>query len=196
MNAPSPSHKSSNARDDLICVGAVFGAAGVRGAVRLKVFTEDLKSISKYGPVTIVGREFPQGKKFDLEILHNVKGGVAAKLKNINDRDQADALRGSELYIARAALPDIEDGDSYYFEDMIGLLAKDIHGELFGKVDGVFNFGAGDIVELNLSKEKGTRMYPFTDEVVPEVNIEAGYIVVDRDAFDDGENDSETDQEG
>tara|TARA_R110002096_G_scaffold436096_2_gene667434 strand:+ start:11024 stop:11614 length:591 start_codon:yes stop_codon:yes gene_type:complete len=196
MNALAPSHKNTDDRDDLICIGAIFGAAGVRGAVRLKVFTEDLKSISKYGPVTIVGREFPQGKKFELEILHNVKGGVAAKLKNVNGRDQADALKGSELYIERAALPEIEEEGDFYFEDMIGLLAKDKQGDLFGEVDGVFNFGAGDIIEVNLSTEKGKRMYPFTDEVVPEVNIEAGYVIVDRDAFEDGANVTETDQEG
>jgi len=196
MNVTASSHKNTDDRDDLICIGAIFGAAGVKGAVRLKVFTEDIKSISKYGPVTIVGREFPQGKKFDLEILHNVKDGVAAKLKNINDRNQADALRGSELYIERAALPEIEEEGDFYFEDMIGLMAKDKQGDLFGKVDGVYNFGAGDIIEVSFSKEKGKRMYPFSDEVVPEVNIEGGYIIVDRDAFEDGANVTETDQEG
>ena len=79
---------------------------------------------------------------------------------------------------------------------MIGLLVKDKQDDLFGRVDGVFNFGAGDIVEVKLSKEKGKRMYPFSDNVVPEVNIEEGYIVIDRDAFNDTPEDFEVDQEG
>ncbi len=196
MNALTPLNKNINNREDLICIGAIFGAAGLRGAVRLKVFTEDIKSISKYGPVTIIGSEFPQGKKFDLKILHNVKDGVAVHLKDVVDRNQADALKGSKLYIERSALPEIEDEGDFYFEDMIGLLVKDKQDDLFGKVDGVFNFGAGDIIEVRLLKEKGKRMYPFSDVVVPEVNIGEGYIVIDRDAFNDVPEDFETDQEG
>ncbi len=180
----SAASKQSGSDEHLICLGAIFGSAGVKGAVRLKVFTEDLRSISDYGPVTVVGREYPQGKRFEVEILHNVKGGVAAKLKGVNDRNKADALKGSELYIERDALPEIEEDGDFYFEDLVGLAAKDRHGDFFGRVDGVFNFGAGDIIEVNLEFEKGKRMYPFSDEVVPEVNIEEGFLVVDREAFE------------
>lgn len=182
--------------NEMVCLGVIFGAAGVKGAVRIKVFTEDLNSVSNYGPVTVMGREFPQGKRFEVEILHNVKGGVAVKFKGVNDRNMADALKGSELYIERAALPVIDVEGDYYFEDLIGLNAKDQNGDFFGRVDGVFNFGAGDIVEVNLEFEKGKRMYPFSDEVVPQVNIEEGYIVINRDAFDDGAQDTETDKKG
>ena len=182
MNSAAPNQSEPD--EHLICLGAIFGSAGVKGAVRLKVFTEDIRSISDYGPVTVVGREYPQGKRFEVEILHNVKGGVAAKLKGVNDRNMADALKGSELYIERDALPEIEEDGDFYFEDLIGLAAKDRHGNFFGRVDGVFNFGAGDIIEVNLEFEKGKRMYPFSDEVVPEVNIEEGFLVVDREAFE------------
>lgn len=187
MNALAQKHKPSTAREDMICLGAVFGAAGVQGAVRLKVFTEDLKSISEYGPLTVYARDFPDGKSLTVKFLHNVKGGIAVKLKGINDRNMAESLKGAELYIKRSALPELNEEDGFYFEDLVGLMAKNISGDLFGKVEGVFNFGAGDIVEVNLSTEKGKRMYPFTDEVVPEINIEAGYIVINRNAFENME---------
>ena len=83
--------------------------------------------------------------------------------------------------------PELEEEDGFYFDDLMGLMAKDQNGDLFGKVEGVFNFGAGDIVEVNLSTEKGKRMYPFSDEIVPEVNIDAGYIIINRDAFENTE---------
>lgn len=196
MNAFARKQNVNKAREDMICLGAVFGAAGVRGAVRIKVFTEDIKSISEFGPVTIYGHEFPQGKDFQITILHNVKGGLAVKLKGVDDRNLAEALRGAELYIERSKLPKIEDDGGFYFEDLIGLLTKDQNGEVFGKVDGVFNFGAGDIIEVDLKSDKGNRMYPFSDLVVPEVNIEAGYIIINRDAFEGGESETETEQKG
>ncbi len=190
MKVAAPKYSSAD-REHMICLGAIFGSAGIKGAVRLKVFTEDIKSITSYGPVTIIGPEFPDGKRFDVEILHNVKGGVAAKLKGVNDRNMAEALKGSELYIERTSLPDIEEDGDFYFEDLIGLNAKDQKGDFFGRVEGVFNFGAGDIIEVNLEFEKGKRMYPFSDEVVPEVNLEAGYLVINRDVFEDGEQDAQ-----
>jgi 16S rRNA processing protein RimM len=187
MNALVQKHSSSTAREDMVCLGAVFGAAGVKGALRLKVFTENLKSISEYGPVTVYAHDFPKGKQFAVKILHSVKGGLAVKLNGIDDRNMAESLKGAELYIDRSALPELEEKDGFYFDDLIGLAAKDQSGYMFGKVEGVFNFGAGDIVEVNLSTEKGKRMYPFSDKIVPEVNIEAGYIIINRDAFENME---------
>lgn len=171
--------------DDMICLGAVFGPSGVRGAVRLKVFTENIDAVSDYGQVTLFGHDYPDGKKFKVKILHPVKGGVAVKFKGINDRNEAEALKGAQLYVDRSALPKIKEESDFYFEDLIGLKARDRNGDLFGTVDGVFNFGAGDIIEVDLATEKGKKMYPFTDELVPEVNIESGYVVIDRDAFGD-----------
>jgi 16S rRNA processing protein RimM len=193
MKAAAPKHSSAEQKH-LICLGAIFGSAGIKGAVRVKVFAQDIKSITNYGPVIIVGPEFPDGKRFDVEVLHNVKGGVAAKLKGVNDRNMADALKGSELYIERSELPEIEEEGGFYFEDLIGLEARDREGNFFGTVDGVFNFGAGDIIEVMLEFEKGKRMYPFSNKVVPEVNLEAGYLVINRDAFEETEQDFQKDK--
>lgn len=183
-------------REGMICLGAVFGASGVRGALRLKVFTEDLNAISDYGPVTVFSHDHPEGQKHKVKILHSVKGGVAATLKGVNDRNKAEGLKGAILYIEKSALPELEEDDGFYFEDLVGLWARDIKDKQFGKVEGVFNFGAGDIVEVNLSKEKGKRMYPFTDEIVPIVNIQEGFLVINREAFGDLEQETETNKEG
>ena len=149
MNAMAQKHNSPTTRADMICLGAVFGAAGVKGAVRLKVFTEDIKSISEYGPVTVYGHDFPTGKQFAVKILHNVKGGLAVKLKGIDDRNMADSLKGAELFIDRSALPELGEDDGFYFDDLIGLMARNQSGDLFGKVEGVFNPN----FQINLSVE-------------------------------------------
>lgn len=183
-------------REGMICLAAVFGASGVRGAVRLKVFTEDLNAISDYGPVTLFSHDHPDGQMHKVKILHPVKGGVAVTLKGVNDRDKAEALKGAKLYIEKSSLPKLEDDEGFYFEDLVGLMARDRQDNQFGKVEGVFNFGAGDIIEVNLSKEKGKRMYPFSDEIVPTVNIEEGYLVIDREAYGDLKQEMETKEKG
>ncbi|MDG1438604.1 MAG: ribosome maturation factor RimM, partial [Emcibacteraceae bacterium] len=118
-------YNSDEQHDGMICLGAVFGPSGVRGAVRLKVFTENIDAVSDYGQVTVFGHDYPDGKKFKVKILHPVKGGVAVKFKGINDRNEAEALKGAQLYIDRSALPKIEEESDFYFEDLIGLKAKD-----------------------------------------------------------------------
>jgi 16S rRNA processing protein RimM len=146
----------NNAEEDtnLLCIAAVFGAAGVRGAVRLKVFTTDIKSISDFGPVTLFARGSKDARKIKVKFLHNVKGGVAVKLEGVDDRDQAEALKGAKLYIERDILPKIEEKEDFYFEDLVGLIVKDQLGQIFGEVDGVFNFGAGDIIEVKFTWKK------------------------------------------
>lgn len=183
-------------REGMICLGAVFGASGLRGALRLKVFTEDINAISDYGSVTIFNHDHPDGSKHKVKILHPVKGGLVVTLKGINDRNKAEALKGTKLYIEKTALPKLEEDDGFYFDDLVGLMARDSLDNQFGKVEGVFNFGAGDIIEVNLSKEKGKRMYPFTDEVVPTINIEEGYLVIDRESFGDTAQETETNKKG
>jgi len=179
-----------------VSLGVIIGASGLKGALRLKVFAEDRASLTDFGPVSIFGRSLAEREEFDLKLLHNVKGGVAIQLSGITDRTMAEALKGCKLYIERAALPDIEEDDSFYYEDLEGLESRDEKGVVFGSVKGVFNFGAGDIIEVELAHEKGTKMYPFRDEFIPEVNVEQGFIVVDRTAFGDVDDDqASTEQE-
>ena len=177
---------------DWVCIAAVTGAQGVRGNVRLKVFTEDLASVADYGPVTLFTEEHPRGEKHRIQLLHNIKGGVAARLEGVRDRDRALELKGQKIYVEKAALPDLEEEDSFYYEELVGLTARDETGAPFGTVKAVFNFGAGDLLEVALDPaanegKKGKVLYPFSGEFVPEVNVEEGYVVVDREAFGDRE---------
>ncbi|WP_138381002.1 ribosome maturation factor RimM [Luteithermobacter gelatinilyticus] len=171
-----------------VCLGVIVGAQGVRGAVRLKPFTEDFSAIADYGPLTLFSPEYPEGRVFRIELLHNIKAGVAARLEGITDRDQALALKGQKLYVRREALPEPEENDVFYYEDLVGLEARDETDAGFGVVRAVFNFGAGDILEVALDParndgETGVRLYPFATEFVPRVDLEAGYVVIDRAAF-------------
>ncbi len=104
-----------------VCLGVIVGAQGVRGAVRVKPFTEDPMAVGDYGPV-----ETKDGtRRFKIEATGTVKGVVICKLQGITDRNVAEALRGTELYVDRSALPEVdEDEEGDYHADLIGLAAK------------------------------------------------------------------------
>ena len=159
----------------MVCVAQVATAHGVRGALRLRTFTEDPESVAAYGPLCDAqGREL-----FRVAILGQAKGGVIVRAEGIEDRDAAEALRGTRLYVPRERLPEPEP-DEFYHGDLVGLEAVDAEGRPRGRVVAVHNFGAGDLIELGA--EGGGRgdtvLVPFTREAVPEVDLAAGRIVV------------------
>ncbi|MCF8473301.1 MAG: ribosome maturation factor RimM [Emcibacter sp.] len=173
-----------------ISIGVIVGAVGIKGAVRLKVFTEDLKQALGRGHVTIFPTDHSKGEQRACTLLHKIKVGYACMLSGVSDREEAEALKGVKLYVSRESLPKIEEEGSFYYEDMEGLIAKDTAGKPFGVVAAIYNFGAGDLLEIKLDDDladlaSGTRMYPFRDEYVLEVNIDEGYLVIDRVAFGD-----------
>jgi 16S rRNA processing protein RimM len=156
-----------------VCVGIVTGAHGVRGAVRIKSFTDVPEDIARYGPV-----ESESGhRRFALELVGAAKGVQIARLAGVADRDAAEALRGLRLYLPRAALPPTEQ-DEYYHADLIGLDAALSDGTTLGRVRAVHDFGAGDTLELDRPGAPPA-MVPFTRAIVPVVDLDAGRIVVD-----------------
>lgn len=170
-----------------VCVGAVIGAKGVRGEVRIKSFTASPGDIGAYGPVAT-----EDGRQFRLKVTGFAKDAVTARLDGIADRDAAEALKGTQLYVDRAALPPPEDG-SYYHTDLIGLAARLTTGESLGEVTAVFNFGAGDMLEVtkpaNGDKAGDTELIPFPGPAIETVDVAAGTIVIVPlpGLFDDGE---------
>jgi len=178
-----------------ISIGVIVGAVGVKGAVRLKTFTDDLQSVLIRGAVTIFPNISSKGEARDCKLMHKIKVGYACQISGIEDRDQAEALKGVKLYVPRKSLPKIEEEDSFYYEDMEGLIARDMKGHPFGVVTSIYNFGAGDVLEVQLDDSQsgpiigkvgtGKTMYPFRDEFIPEVNIKDGFLVIDRAAFGD-----------
>lgn len=157
-----------------VCVGAVAGAFGVRGEVRLKSFTSDPHAIAAYGEV-----ETEDGtRRFAVTLTGAVKGGLTAKLSGVLTKEAADALRGTRLYVDRARLPDPGE-DEYYHADLIGLAVHDTGGALLGHVKAVLNHGAADLLELRLENGPKTVLMPFTRAIVPTVDLGAGRIVAD-----------------
>lgn len=175
-----------------LAVGVIVGAVGIKGAVRLKSFSDDVQAIFDRGPVTLFPDQHSQGQQRDVRLLHRIKAGYACQLSGVKTRDEAEEMKGVKLYVARENLPEIDQEDCYYYEDMTGLVARDTDGSPFGVVTAIYNFGAGDLLEVGLddigkNSPSGSKIYPFRGEYVPEVNIKQGFVVIDRAAFGDDE---------
>ncbi len=156
-----------------VCLGVVTGPHGVRGAVRIKSFTQEPEGIARYGPLT----DETGGHRFELHLIGMAKGVVIARLSGVEDRNQAEALRGLRLHLPRAALPQTE-AEEYYHADLIGLEAVLGDGTPVGQVRAVHDFGAGDTLELARPGMPPV-MVPFTRVVVPRVELTAGRLVLD-----------------
>ncbi|MCR9156383.1 MAG: ribosome maturation factor RimM [Rhodobacteraceae bacterium] len=157
-----------------VCVGAIAGSFGVRGEVRLKSFTAIPEDIGSYTPL-----ETEDGKRsFTVKITRQIKNGLAARLSGITTKEEADALRGTQLFVPRDRLPSLPD-DEFYHADLIGLEVTDTGGASLGKVLAVINNGADDLLELSAPGQKQTVLLPFTKAVVPTVDLAQGRIVAD-----------------
>ncbi len=165
-----------SARSDThVCLGAFAGAHGVRGEVRVKAFTEDPLDIAAYGPVSSEDGT----REFTLKALRVAKGMVIARVNGVLDRDSAEALKGTRLYVSRDRLPDTGDEDTWYHADLIGLAAHTINGDMFGTVHSVQDYGAGDLLEIEPAHGGQTVFIPFTRDCVPHVDIAGRHVVID-----------------
>ncbi|MEQ9491808.1 MAG: ribosome maturation factor RimM [Alphaproteobacteria bacterium] len=172
--------KQTQHGNDRLLVGVITGPHGVRGAVRVKSFTAEPDGIADYGRLT----DKTGTTAFDLHVTGMAKGLVIASIDGINDRNMSETLKGMELYVERAALPEIDASDEYYFADLIGLNAVTADGDACGSVLAVHDFGAGSVLELRLV-DGDTVFLPFTDAAVPSVNLSEGTLVADLSVLDD-----------
>ncbi|MBZ4021041.1 16S rRNA processing protein RimM [Rhodobacter sp. TJ_12] len=161
-------------KPDRVCVGAIAGAFGVRGEVRLKSFCTEPEDIAAYGPLFTEDG----ARSFTVKLTRPVTGGLGARLSGVVTKEEGDALKGVTLWVDRDRLPSLPD-DEFYHTDLIGLAVHDTGGAVLGKVRAVQNFGAGDILEIYAPGRKTTLMLPFTRAVVPTVDLAAGKIVAD-----------------
>jgi 16S rRNA processing protein RimM len=160
--------------EDFVCLGAVIGAIGVKGEVRIKTFTETPEGLVDYGTLTTR----PGGRTVDIVSIRVVKDGVGVFLDGIADRDAAAALKGTELGVIRGALGETEEEDSFFHVDLIGLAVHDESGARLGDVKQVHDFGGGDVLEIRLDGQEKTELVPFQLDTVPVVNLEAGFLVL------------------
>jgi len=162
-----------------VLLGVIVGAKGIRGEVKIKSFTEDPENIAAYGPL-----EDASGKTtFKVKVVGFSKGLPVARIAGISDRTAAEALKGTELYVARERLPETEDGEEYYHADLIGLAVFFRDGTKLGTIERVFDFGAGDMLDVRpdptSSNVREAVLVPFTAERVPVVDVAGGRVVVD-----------------
>ena len=159
-------------KDARICVARIGAAHGVRGEVKLWPFTQDPMAVLQYGPLSTRDG----ARQFEVARARVAKDHLVAVLKGVATREDAERVNGIELYIAREKLPATEAGE-YYHADLIGLRAIDAQGETIGTVLAIHNFGAGDIIEI-APAQGPTLLLPFTNTVVPTVDIAAGHVVI------------------
>lgn len=156
-----------------VCVGAVAGAHGVRGMVRIKSFTERAEDVFAYGPL---GDETGD-QRFELSPAGHSKGQLLAKVAGVTDRNAAEDLRGTRLYVDRDAMPAPEE-DEFYYADLVGLAAEDVAGQPLGQVVAVHDFGAGPVLEI--APESGESiMVPFSQKAAPAVDLADRRLVLD-----------------
>ncbi|RWX75101.1 ribosome maturation factor RimM [Neorhizobium lilium] len=157
-----------------ILMATIGAAQGLRGEVRVRSYTDDPSALGEYGNL-----HSNDGRIFEILEIREAKNVVIVRFRGVNDRDAAEALAGLELFIERDNLPDDElDDDEFYYADLEGLDAVDPDGKSYGTVSGVFDFGAGDLLEL---KGPGRRpaLIPFSEAAVLEIDLENGRIIID-----------------
>jgi len=159
---------------DLVCVGAIVGAYGLQGELRVKSFCAEAADIGAYGPLSDAART----RRLDLRVIGRVPGGLRVRIAGVDTREAAEALRGTALYAERARLPDPGE-DEFYHADLIGLTVRDTGGAELGRVVAIHNHGAGDILEIRAQGSGESLLLPFTRAVVPTVDLVHGVLVAD-----------------
>ena len=161
-------------RSGKVRVARIGAAHGVRGEVKLWPFTQDPLAVAGYGPL-----ETEDGTlRFTIEALRPAKDFLVARIAGVSDREAAEKLTNLELFVPRDRLPPIEEADTFYHADLVGLAAVTTQGEAFGIVSAVHNFGAGDIIEIQPAAGGAPLMLSFTEAAVPKVDLKGKQMVV------------------
>ena len=156
-----------------VLLGRISGAQGLKGEVVIHSFAEHPEDIAAYGPLSDA-----EGRRtFELNVVRVAEKGVIARVAGVADRTEAERLKGTELWIERERLPEADEGE-FYYADLVGLRAMAPDGSEIGEVVAVQNYGAGDLLEIRLEGTRRTELVAFTDAFVPEVDLEAGRVVV------------------
>jgi 16S rRNA processing protein RimM len=156
-----------------VLLGQVTGAHGICGEVVIKSYAAAPEDIGAYGSL---GDE-AGSRQFELKVVRVMAKGVIARIKGIETRTAAEALKGMKLFVARDQLPEPAAGE-YYHADLIGLAVVDPEGSVLGEAVAVLNFGAGDLLEVRRAGADETALVPMPSDFVREVDIAAGRIVV------------------
>jgi len=165
---------SSATSQRLVLMGAILGAHGIKGDVKVKSFAAKPAAIADYGPLT----DTKHKRSFELSIVGAAKGVLIGRIAGITDRNAAEALKGVELFVDRERLPAPDDPEEYYLADLIGLAAFDGKGTKLGEIVSVDNYGAGDLLLVVPEGGEGF-VVPFAKAFVPVVDVKGGRVVLD-----------------
>lgn len=155
-------------------VARIGAAHGVRGEVKLWPFTEDPMNVTDYGPL-----ETEDGtQRFEIETMRAAKDHLVVRLKGVADRNAAEALRNTDLFVARDKLPPIDDEDTYYHADLVGMTAITPDGVPLGNVTAIHNFGAGDLIEIATTAGGEPLLLPFSELVAPNIDTALRQITI------------------
>lgn len=161
-------------RSNLVLMGRIGAAHGIKGEVRVQSFTEEPLDLLAYNPFA-TNRP---GLTVTIAKARGATNMLVAQVEGIADRNAAEKLNGVELYVERTRLPEPEDAEDYYHTDLLGLRVQLQDGTTIGEVTAVPNYGAGDILEVRNAKGE-TFLYPFTRQVVPAIHLKDGFLVVE-----------------
>ena len=160
-------------KDKKICIAKIVSSHGIKGEVKIKTFLDDPNGITKFKNIFNKNGD----KEFQIKGVRGRKNEfLIAKIKGCDDRNEADRLRGTEFYISRDELPETKKGQ-FYYNDLIGLLVVE-DGKEIGVVKNVYNFGAGDILEIKLNNQKQIDIPFVIGDFVKKVDLKAGKIVI------------------
>ena len=155
-----------------VLLAAVMGAQGLKGEVKVKLFTATPDALPRYGVL-----HTRDGRKLVITAFRPAKEGEAViAFEGVQERGAAEALKGAELFVDRATLPQTEE-DEFYHADLIGLEVRDHEGRMLGRVSALHNFGASDVLEFSRADGDNVHM-AFTKETVPVIQVAEGFMVV------------------
>ncbi len=160
---------ASGERENLVCVGAITTAHGVRGCVKVKSFTRNAADFAAFGPLCDASAK----RSFKVNIVGKNKDLFLVQIDGVTDRNAAEALRGTELFVSRSELPETAE-DEFYYADLVGMTSKSPEGRVLGKVAAVYNFGAGDMLEIEGVED----FISFCKRNVPEVDLKSREMIV------------------
>lgn len=164
----------------LVCLGIITSPHGIKGAVKIRTFTEYPENICSYGELISCGKNY----KID-SISVASTDLVIAQINGVNSRNEAELLRNKELYVERNKLIKLTNENEFYYNDLIGMEVKLENDELYGHVESVCNFGSGEILEILIASTKKSIMLSFIKEIFPHVNIKERYIILNLPDFVD-----------